>query len=101
MTESLLERSARYIDGATYEGPRTINPIDGSFHDEAPDRAITSEVATMAGGAAVLARRAIELSGAGDIRLNKSGTYNAAPNRGVTCPDTPWEAVSQPSPQPD
>ena len=29
MTESLLERSARYIDGAIYEGPRTINPIDG------------------------------------------------------------------------
>ena len=35
MTESLLERSARYIDGATYEGPRTINPIDGSFHEVA------------------------------------------------------------------
>lgn len=33
MTESLLERSARYIDGATYEGPRSINPIDGSFHE--------------------------------------------------------------------
>ena len=32
MTESLLERSARYIDGAIHEGPRTINPIDGSFH---------------------------------------------------------------------
>ena len=35
MTESLLERSARYIDGAVYEGPRTINPIDGSFHEVA------------------------------------------------------------------
>ncbi len=35
MSESLLERSARYIDGATYEGPRTINPIDGSFHEVA------------------------------------------------------------------
>ena len=33
MTESLLERSARYIDGGVYEGPRTINPIDGSFHE--------------------------------------------------------------------
>ena len=28
MTESLLERSARYIDGAIYEGPRTINPVE-------------------------------------------------------------------------
>ena len=35
MTESLLERSARYIDGAIYEGPRTINPVDGSFHEVA------------------------------------------------------------------
>ena len=35
MTESLLERSARYIDGASYEGPRSINPIDGSFHEVA------------------------------------------------------------------
>ena len=35
MTESLLERSARYIDGAVYEGPRTVNPIDGSFHEVA------------------------------------------------------------------
>ncbi len=32
MTESLLERSARYIDGAVYGGPRTNNPTDGSFH---------------------------------------------------------------------
>ena len=35
MTESLLDRSARYIDGAVYEGPRTVNPIDGSFHEVA------------------------------------------------------------------
>ena len=35
MTESLLERSARYIDGAVYEGPRTVNPVDGSFHEVA------------------------------------------------------------------
>ncbi len=35
MTESLLERSARYIDGAVYEGPRTINPVDGTFHEVA------------------------------------------------------------------
>ena len=33
MAESLLERSARFIDGSVYEGPRTINPIDGSFHE--------------------------------------------------------------------
>ena len=33
MAESLLERSTRYIDGSVYEGPRTINPIDGSFHE--------------------------------------------------------------------
>ena len=35
MAESLLERSARFIDGSVYEGPRTINPIDGSFHEVA------------------------------------------------------------------
>ena len=35
MTESLLERSARYIDGATYEEPRSVNPVDGSFHEVA------------------------------------------------------------------
>ena len=35
LTESLLERSARYIDGAAYEGPRSINPVDGSFHEVA------------------------------------------------------------------
>ena len=33
MAESLLERSARYIDESVYEGPRTVNPIDGSFHE--------------------------------------------------------------------
>ena len=32
-TESLLERSARYVDGAVYEGPRSINPVDSSFHE--------------------------------------------------------------------
>ena len=40
MTESLLERSARYIDGCVYEGPRSINPIDGSFHEVADDLSI-------------------------------------------------------------
>ena len=33
MTESLLERSARFIDGAVYEGPASVNPVDGSFHE--------------------------------------------------------------------
>ena len=33
MTESLLERSARFIDGATYEGPESVNPLDRSFHE--------------------------------------------------------------------
>ena len=33
MAESLLERSARYIDGSVYEGPQSINPVDSSFHE--------------------------------------------------------------------
>ena len=33
MTESLLERSARFIDGAVYEGPASVNPVDMSFHE--------------------------------------------------------------------
>ena len=33
MTESLLERSARFIDGAVYEGPASVNPVDSSFHE--------------------------------------------------------------------
>ncbi len=33
MTESLLERSARFIDGAVYEGPVSVNPVDSSFHE--------------------------------------------------------------------
>ena len=35
MTESLLERSARFIDGAVYEGPASVNPVDGTFHEMA------------------------------------------------------------------
>ena len=35
MTESLLERSARFIDGAVYEGPASVNPVDSSFHEMA------------------------------------------------------------------
>ena len=53
MTESLLERSARYIDGATYEGPRSINPIDGSFHEVAEGVGLVcgfSHVWTLDGG---------------------------------------------------
>lgn len=53
MTESLLERSARYIDGASYEGPRTINPIDGSFHEVADGVALVcgfSHIWTLDGG---------------------------------------------------
>ena len=33
MTESLLERSARFIDGSVYEGPESVNPVDRSFHE--------------------------------------------------------------------
>ena len=33
MSESLLERSARYIDSGDHEGPRKLNPTDGSFHE--------------------------------------------------------------------
>jgi ribonuclease BN (tRNA processing enzyme) len=33
MTESRLERSARFIDGAVYEGPESINHVDRSFHE--------------------------------------------------------------------
>ena len=32
MTESLLERSARYVDDGDYE-PKLLNPMDGSFHE--------------------------------------------------------------------
>ena len=35
MTESLLERSARFVDGGAYEGPGSINPVDGTFHEVA------------------------------------------------------------------
>lgn len=41
MAESLLERSARYIDGAQYEGPRSVNPVDGSFHEVAEGLSVT------------------------------------------------------------
>ena len=33
MTETLLERSSRYIDESVYEGTRTLNPVDGTFHE--------------------------------------------------------------------
>ena len=31
MAESLLGRSTRYIDESRYDGPRSVNPMDGSF----------------------------------------------------------------------
>lgn len=37
MTETLLERSARYIDGEIYEGRQANNPMDTSFHQVADD----------------------------------------------------------------
>ena len=40
MAESLLERSARYIDEGTYEGPRSVPPVDGSFHEIADGLAV-------------------------------------------------------------
>ncbi len=43
MTESLLERSARYIDGGIYEGPRTNNPMDGSFLDASRSSEVVSQ----------------------------------------------------------
>ena len=43
MTASLLERSARYIDGAVYEGPRTNNPMDGSFLDASRSSEVVSQ----------------------------------------------------------
>ena len=48
--------------GGWYDGnPARLKP--------APDHAVAAEVAALAGGAAALARRAIELSDAGDMRL--------------------------------
>ena len=35
MTVSLLERSARYIDEGTYEGPRSVNLARGIYLDAA------------------------------------------------------------------
>ena len=35
--EDLLERSARYIDEGTYEGPAANNPTDATFHQVADD----------------------------------------------------------------
>lgn len=31
--ETLLERSARFVDESAYEGTRSIQPMDGSFHE--------------------------------------------------------------------
>ena len=35
MTETLLERSTRYLDEGIYEGPGANNPTDGTFHEVA------------------------------------------------------------------
>lgn len=35
MSETLLERSSRYIDESVYEGPQAVNPVDGTFHEVA------------------------------------------------------------------
>ena len=37
MAETLLERSARFIDEGVYEGPHANNPTDASFHAVADD----------------------------------------------------------------
>mgnify|MGYP001570361390 CR=1 FL=1 len=37
MTESLLDRSARYIDEGVYEGPHANNPMDTTLHEVADD----------------------------------------------------------------
>ena len=33
MEMTLLERSARFIDESVYEGPQSVQPMDGSFHE--------------------------------------------------------------------
>ncbi len=40
MTESLLDRSARFIDQGVYEGPFANNPMDTSLHEIADDIAL-------------------------------------------------------------
>lgn len=35
MSETLLERSARYIDEGTQDGPGSVNPVDSTFHEVA------------------------------------------------------------------
>jgi alkyl sulfatase BDS1-like metallo-beta-lactamase superfamily hydrolase len=40
MTESLLDRAARFIDGGVYEGPFANNPMDASLHEVADDIAL-------------------------------------------------------------
>ena len=40
MTETLLERSARFIDSGDYEGPRSVNPTDATFHEVADGLAL-------------------------------------------------------------
>ena len=37
---TLLEQSARFIDESVYEGPRSIQPMDGSFHEIADGIAV-------------------------------------------------------------
>ncbi len=40
MTETLLDRSSRFIDTGTYEGPQANNPTDVSLHEVADDIAV-------------------------------------------------------------
>ena len=40
MTETLIERSSRFIDEGVYEGPHANNPTDSSLHEVADDIAV-------------------------------------------------------------
>jgi len=81
LTESLLERSARYIDGATYEGPRSINPIDGSFHEVADGVGLVcgfSHIWTLDGGES-LAVLDTSLPGFASVALEHLRRWRGAP----------------------
>ncbi|MCE2511642.1 MAG: hypothetical protein J4F50_03615, partial [Acidimicrobiia bacterium] len=58
---SMLHNTWRLYGGWHDANPARLKP--------APDAAVAAEVATMAGGAAALARRAAELCEAGELRL--------------------------------
>jgi alkyl sulfatase BDS1-like metallo-beta-lactamase superfamily hydrolase len=54
VSESLLERAARYIDEGVYEGHRAVNPLDATLHE------VGDDIALVAGFSHVVARRTPE-----------------------------------------